>query len=125
MPTTGSVSKFFRAKAQTSSESKSSSSLYHLPPSDHVLLRTDASKRKRSLDESPVDQTKMQIALQRLTSLDEELDGIEETEHNMNLVMKNIRAVLDMLEAQRNLCVDFPFSCVADLAQLTYLTLEN
>ncbi|KDQ55015.1 hypothetical protein JAAARDRAFT_134414 [Jaapia argillacea MUCL 33604] len=54
-------------------------------------------KRKRSLQESTVDLTKMTMALQRLNSLKEELDGIEETEQEMGAVMEHVEALEEIL----------------------------
>jgi hypothetical protein len=42
-----------------------------------------AHKRKRSLQDTRVDLSKMRMALHHLDALKEELDGIEETEEEM------------------------------------------
>lgn len=44
-------------------------------------------KRKRSLQDTPIDSSKIRHAREYLEKLKEELDGIEETEETMNDVM--------------------------------------
>ncbi|KAF8313735.1 hypothetical protein F5887DRAFT_1151878 [Amanita rubescens] len=50
-------------------------------------------KRKRSIQDTPVDLTKMQLTRQRLSALQEELSGIEETETEMEEIMKHVDAL--------------------------------
>jgi predicted component of type VI protein secretion system len=50
----------------------------------------------------PVDLTKMRLARQGLTALQEELAGIEETEHEMEEVMKHVEALEYILGNAKN-----------------------
>jgi hypothetical protein len=59
------------------------------PPKSH--------KRKRSIHDTPVDLTKMQLARQRLSALQEELRGIEETEAEMAEIMIHVNALQGIL----------------------------
>jgi len=54
-------------------------------------------RTKRSLRDTPVNLSKMRIALNRLTALKEELDGIEETEKEMESVMEHVNALEEIL----------------------------
>lgn len=54
-------------------------------------------KRKRSLQDTPVDLTKMQLARQRLAALQEELSGIKETETEMEEIMNHVDALQSIL----------------------------
>ncbi|TFY77811.1 hypothetical protein EWM64_g6200 [Hericium alpestre] len=49
-------------------------------------------KRKRILQDSPVDLTKMRMAMNRLGALEEELEGIEETEEELKALMLHVDA---------------------------------
>lgn len=60
-------------------------------------------KRKRSLHDAPVDLTKMQLAQQRLRSLQEELSGIEETTDEMEQIMTHVDALQDILHTTKKL----------------------
>ena len=53
--------------------------------------------RKRSLQDTPVDLSKMGMALNHLIALKEELDGIEETEKEMDSVMEHVHALEEIL----------------------------
>jgi len=64
-------------------------------------------KRKRSIQDAPVDLTKMQLARQRLSALQEELAGIQETEHEMEEVMKHVEALQDILGTAKKQKVSF------------------
>ncbi|KAL0945712.1 hypothetical protein HGRIS_014860 [Hohenbuehelia grisea] len=58
-------------------------------------------KRKRSLQDSPVDVSKFQQALNRLQSLKEELDGITETEAEIEEVMNHVYALETILKTAK------------------------
>ena len=55
-------------------------------------------KRKRSLQDSPVDLSKMRMALNRLEALKEELDGIEETEEELHTIPDHVLALENILK---------------------------
>ncbi|KAF8329241.1 hypothetical protein F5887DRAFT_923809 [Amanita rubescens] len=66
------------------------------PPKSH--------KRKRSrIHDTPVDLTKMQLARQRLSALQEELRDIEETEAEMAEIMKHVDALQGILGSTKKL----------------------
>jgi hypothetical protein len=50
-------------------------------------------KRKRSLQDSTVDLSKVRMALNRLEALKEELDGIEETEEELSIISEHLFAL--------------------------------
>jgi len=54
-------------------------------------------RTKRSLRDTPVNLSKMRIALNRLTALKEELDGIKEIEKEMESVMEHVNALEEIL----------------------------
>ena len=54
-------------------------------------------KRKRSLQDSPIDVSKMRMALNRLDALKAELDGIQETEEELDGISKHDLALEDIL----------------------------
>lgn len=58
-------------------------------------------KRKRSLQDSPVDLSKMKVALHRLNALKEELDGVEETEAELGAVMEHVAALEEILNSAK------------------------
>ena len=58
-------------------------------------------KRKRSIQDTPVDLNKMKMALNHLSSLKEELDGIQETEGEMEAVMEHVHALQKILETAK------------------------
>jgi len=61
-------------------------------------------KGKRSIQDTPVDLTKMQLAQQRLFALQEELSaGIEETETEMKEMMKHVDALQGTLGSTKKL----------------------
>jgi hypothetical protein len=57
--------------------------------------------RKRSIQDTPVDLSKMKMALKYLSSLKEELDGIQETEGEMEAVMQHVHALQKILETAK------------------------
>ena len=62
-------------------------------------------KRKRSLQDSPVDLSKMRMALNRLDALKAELDGIEETEEELQTISTHVQALQDILRgAKKPVC---------------------
>lgn len=58
-------------------------------------------KRKRSLQDSPVDLSKMRMALNRLEALKEELDGIEETEEELHTISDHVLALENILKGAK------------------------
>ncbi|KAJ7740220.1 hypothetical protein DFH07DRAFT_965404 [Mycena maculata] len=63
-------------------------------------------KRKRSLDEDPVDVGKLYRLKQHVALLREELEGIEETEGELDTIMAHISNLEKTLEAAYRLPVD-------------------
>ena len=64
-------------------------------------------KRKRSLQDSHVDLSKMRMALDRLEALKEELDGIEETEEEIHSISDHVLALQDILKGAKK-----PVRCI-------------
>ena len=62
-----------------------------------MVESTKSHKRKRSLQDSPVDLTKMKMAMQRVQALREELAGIEETEGEMEALMTHVNSLEEIL----------------------------
>lgn len=61
-------------------------------------------KRKRSIQDTPVDPTKMQLARRRLSALQEEsVSGIEETKTEMEEIMKHVDALQGILGSAKKL----------------------
>jgi hypothetical protein len=58
-------------------------------------------KRKRSLQDSPVDLTKMKMAMQRVRALKEELAGIEETEGEVEALMTHVNSLEEILRSAK------------------------
>ncbi|KAG9309681.1 hypothetical protein JVU11DRAFT_10353 [Chiua virens] len=58
-------------------------------------------KRKRSLQDSPVDLSKMRMALNCLESLKEELDGIEETRAEITEIWEHVRVLEAILQGAK------------------------
>ncbi|KAF8071973.1 hypothetical protein FPV67DRAFT_1560692 [Lyophyllum atratum] len=58
-------------------------------------------KRKRSLQDSTVDLSKMRMALNRLEALKEELDGIEETEEELHNISDHVLALENILKGAK------------------------
>lgn len=58
-------------------------------------------KRKRSLQDSPVDLTKMKMAMQRVQALREELAGIEETEGEMEALVTHVNSLEEILRSAK------------------------
>lgn len=58
-------------------------------------------KRKRSLQDSTVDLSKMRMALSRLDALKEELDGIEETEVELHTISEHVLALENILKGAK------------------------
>jgi hypothetical protein len=65
-------------------------------------------KRKRSLQDSTVDLSKMRMALNRLEALKEELDGIEETEEELRTISEHFTALEDILKGAKK-----PVCCIS------------
>ncbi|KAF9029260.1 hypothetical protein BDZ89DRAFT_1014507 [Hymenopellis radicata] len=69
-------------------------------------------KRKRSIPDSPVDLTKMQLARQRLLALQDELVCVEETTEEMAQIMDHVHALQEILGTTKKLV------CLQDLVNL-------
>jgi hypothetical protein len=72
-------------------------------PASVMSAPPKSQKRKRSVHDTPVDLTKMQLARQRLSALQEELRGIEETEAEMAGIMEHVDALQDILGSTKKL----------------------
>ena len=66
-----------------------------------MVESTKSHKRKRSLQDSPVDLTKMKMAMQRVQALREELAGIEETESEMEALMTHVNSLEEILRSAK------------------------
>jgi hypothetical protein len=64
-------------------------------------------KRKRSLQDSHLDLSKMRMALNRLEALKEELDGIEETEEELQTISDHVLALENILKGAKK-----PVRCI-------------
>lgn len=72
-------------------------------------------KRKRSLQDSPVDLSKMTMALIRLDVLKSELDGIQETEEELDSITKHVSALEDILRGAKKPRLSFSTVTSEDL----------
>ncbi|KAF8345411.1 hypothetical protein F5887DRAFT_1061787 [Amanita rubescens] len=72
-------------------------------------------KRKRSLQDSSVDLSKMRMALNYLEALKEELDGIEETEEELRTISEHFTALEDILNGAKKPRVTFSTVSSEDL----------
>ncbi|KAG6853041.1 hypothetical protein C0991_007297 [Blastosporella zonata] len=63
-------------------------------------MRESTHKRKRSLQDSTIGLSKMGMALNRLAALKEELDGIEETEDELNSISEHVLGLENILKSQ-------------------------
>jgi DNA primase large subunit len=70
---------------------------------DVTMSDLESRKRKRSLHDTPVDLTKMQLAKLRLHALQEELSGIEETTEEMDQILVHLEALQDILGTTKKL----------------------
>lgn len=75
-------------------------------------------KRKRSIQDTPVDLTKMQLARQQLSALQEELSGIEETETEMEEIMKHVDALQGILGSTKKFKISFSSVQRSDLSSM-------
>jgi wobble nucleotide-excising tRNase len=58
-------------------------------------------KRKRSLQDSTVDLSKMRMALTHLAALKDELDGIEETVEELHSISEHVVALENILKGAK------------------------
>ncbi|KAF9443433.1 hypothetical protein P691DRAFT_808967 [Macrolepiota fuliginosa MF-IS2] len=75
-------------------------------------------KRKRSIQDSPVDISKTRQASIHLAALKEELEGIQETEAEMNAITQHMGALEDILSKAAKPKVSFSIVSDADLEKL-------
>lgn len=71
------------------------------PFHSHYDMSTKGHKRKRSIQDTSVDLNKMKMAMNHLISLKEELDGIQETEGEMEVVIEHVHALQKILESAK------------------------
>lgn len=77
-------------------------------------------KRKRSLQDSTVDLSKIRMALNRLDALKAELDGIEETEEELATVLEHVLALENILKgAKKPVFAIFKFTLCAVMNDTT------
>jgi predicted component of type VI protein secretion system len=69
---------------------------FHVRPSEK-------SQTQAHIDDTPVDLSKMQLARQRLSALQKELKGIEETEAEVAEIMKHVDALEGILSSTKKL----------------------
>ena len=62
------------------------------------LKKVVGHKRKRVIQDTPVDLSKMRVAMELLDSLEEELSGIKETEVEMDALMEHAKSLQNILE---------------------------
>ena len=72
-----------------------------ISPPPGMVESTKSHKRKRSLQDSPVDLTKMKMAMQRVQALREELADIEETEGEMEALMTHVNSLEEILRSAK------------------------
>jgi len=72
-------------------------------------------KRKRSLQDSTIDLSKMRMALNRLDALKAELDGIEETEEEMLAISEHVLELENILRGAKKPRVTFSTVTLDDL----------
>ena len=77
------------------------------------ILMERTHKRKRSLQDSTVNLSKMRMALNRLESLKEELYGIEETEEELQTITDHVLALENILKGANRTCFLFFLSYVS------------
>ena len=70
-------------------------------------------KRKHSLQDTPVDNSKVQHAREYLEKLKEELDGIEETEETMNDILDCMQDLEQILarSAKKHVGINLHYYC--------------
>ncbi|KAJ8455199.1 hypothetical protein ONZ51_g12578 [Trametes cubensis] len=75
-------------------------------------------KRKRSIQDTPVDLTKMQLAKRHLVALQEELAGVQETEETMEEAMRLVDALASILGTAKKLKLSFSSLQDSDLVNM-------
>jgi hypothetical protein len=70
---------------------------------------TKSHKRKWSLQDTPVDLTKMKMAMQRVQALREELSGIEEMEGEMEALMTHVNDLEEIFHSAKKPVCGFLF----------------
>ncbi|KAK0189808.1 hypothetical protein F5146DRAFT_1052640 [Armillaria mellea] len=81
-------------------------------------MSSSTHKRKRSLQDSPVNLTKMQMARTHLRALQEELRGIKETEEEMQQVISHTNALEAILGTTKKRKISFSAVSVTDLSNM-------
>jgi len=79
-------------------------------------------KRKRSLQDSTVDLSKMRMTLNHLGALKEELDGIEETEEELHTISEHVLALENILKsAKKPVCYLVPAWAINNAPESDFL----
>ena len=66
---------------------------------------SEGRKRRRSLQDSPVELSNMRMTLNRLNSLKAELNGIQETDEEMDTILKHVLPLEGILRgAKKQVC---------------------
>ncbi|SJL03466.1 uncharacterized protein ARMOST_06822 [Armillaria ostoyae] len=81
-------------------------------------MSSSTHERKRSLQDSPVNLTKMQMARTHLRALEEELRGIEETEEEIQQIMSHTDALEAILGATKKVKISFSAVSATDLSNM-------
>ncbi|KAK0238633.1 hypothetical protein EDD85DRAFT_935957 [Armillaria nabsnona] len=81
-------------------------------------MSSSTHERKRSLQDSPVNLAKMQIARTHLRALQEEQRGIEETEEEMQQIVSHADALEAILGATKKLKISFSAVSATDLSNM-------
>ena len=80
--------------------------LYFFRTLPSAIMSSHKRKRTGSLHDTPVDLTKMQLAIQRLGALKEELSGFEETTDEIEQIMTHVDALEVILNTTKKLVRD-------------------
>ncbi|KAF8590162.1 hypothetical protein K439DRAFT_1404055 [Ramaria rubella] len=83
--------------------------------STKVAINGHGRTRKRSIQNTPLDINKMNLAMRHLNSLKEELDGVQETKGEIDSVMKHAKALQKILENAKKRRINCSSLSEADL----------